>query len=160
MPNPRIYVAFSKAYFFPKKEVRSKLLGQQPSRLVGDAKLVLQLPRRDAVGMRRHQMRSPEPGRQMQFGALHDRARRDRGLSATVEAFVEPRAAIQRGTASLAAGRADETAGPTALEQERHTMRLVGKRILKLGRRAPPRHRLFVSAIMVTRMAHTTGSVT
>jgi hypothetical protein len=26
-------------------------------------------------------------------------------------------------------------------------MRLVGKRFLKLGKRAPPRHRLFVSAI-------------
>jgi hypothetical protein len=28
MPNPRIYVAFSKAYFFPKKEVRFKESGK------------------------------------------------------------------------------------------------------------------------------------
>src|SRR4051794_40781899 len=97
--------------------------------------------------MGRHQMRSPKPGRKRQLGALHDRARRDRGLSATVEAFVEPRAAIQCSTASLAAGGGDETAGPTALEQERHTMRLLGKRNLKVGKREPPRPHLFVSPI-------------
>ena len=78
---------------------------------------------------------------------MHRRAGGERGLTTAIEAFVEPRVAIQRGTASLAAGGADETAGLTALEQERHAMRLVGKRILKLGKRAPPRHRLFVSAI-------------
>jgi hypothetical protein len=44
-----------------------KLLRQKPGRLVGDAELVLQLSRGHAVGMRRHHMRRPEPGRQRQF---------------------------------------------------------------------------------------------
>ena len=61
-----------------------QLLRQQPSGLVSDAELVLQLPRRHAVGMRRHEMRGPEPRRQRQFGAVHRRPRRDRGLSAAV----------------------------------------------------------------------------
>ena len=38
-----------------------KLLRQQPGGLVGDPELVLQLPRRHAVGVSRHEMRRPEP---------------------------------------------------------------------------------------------------
>jgi hypothetical protein len=37
-----------------------QLLCQQPGRPVGEAELILQLPRRHAVGMCRHQMRGPE----------------------------------------------------------------------------------------------------
>jgi hypothetical protein len=32
--------------------------------------LILQLARRHAIGMGRHQMRRPEPGRQRQLGAM------------------------------------------------------------------------------------------
>ena len=72
-----------------------QLLRQKPGCLVGDAELVLQLSRPNAVGMRRHEMRGPEPRRQRQFGTMHRRARRDRGLSATIEAFVQTRSALQ-----------------------------------------------------------------
>ena len=41
-----------------------QLLCQQPGSLVGQAKLIRQLLCRHAVGMRRHQMCSPEPHRQ------------------------------------------------------------------------------------------------
>jgi len=51
-----------------------ELLRQQPSGLVGDAKLVLQLQRRHAVGMGRHEMGGPKPCRQRQPGAMHRRA--------------------------------------------------------------------------------------
>ncbi len=51
-----------------------QLLRQKPSRLVGDAELVFQLSRRHAVGMGRHHMRRPEPGRQRQFRPMHRRA--------------------------------------------------------------------------------------
>ena len=40
-----------------------QLLRQEPSGLVSDAELILQLPRRHPVGMRRHEMRGPEPCR-------------------------------------------------------------------------------------------------
>ena len=55
----------------------SQLLRQQPGGLVGDAELVLQLSRRHAVGMRRHEMCGPEPCRQRQLGTMHRRARCD-----------------------------------------------------------------------------------
>ena len=45
----------------------AEFLRQQPRGFVGDAKLVLQLQRRHAVRMGRHQMRRPEPRRQRQF---------------------------------------------------------------------------------------------
>ena len=51
-----------------------ELLRQQPRSLVGDAKLVLQLQRRHAVGMGRHEMGRPEPRRQRQPGSMHRRA--------------------------------------------------------------------------------------
>src|SRR5208283_2265467 len=65
-----------------------QLLRQQPGGLIGDAELVLQLPRRHAVGMRRHEMRGPEPCRQRQLGAMHRRARDDRSLTFASKAFV------------------------------------------------------------------------
>ena len=55
----------------------AQLLRQQPRGLVSDAELVFQLPRRHAVGMRRHEVCCPEPRRQRQFGAVHRRPRRD-----------------------------------------------------------------------------------
>jgi len=54
-----------------------QLLGQQPGGLVGEPELILQLPRRHPVGMRRHQMRGPKPCCQRQLGAMHHGACRD-----------------------------------------------------------------------------------
>ena len=65
-----------------------ELLRQQPRGLVGDAKLVLKLQRRHAVGMGRHEMGRPEPRRQRQPGSMHRRAGGDRSLSAAIEAFI------------------------------------------------------------------------
>ena len=84
--------------------------------------------------MRRHEMRGPEPRRQRQLGAMQRRARRDRGLSTTIEAFIQTRPAFQRHRSALAAARADETVRPAALEQERNAARFVRKRLLKLGK--------------------------
>jgi hypothetical protein len=72
-----------------------QLLGQQPGGLVGEPELILQLPRRHPVGMRRHQMRGPKPSRQRQLGAMHHAARRDRGLTTAVEALIGVRSALQ-----------------------------------------------------------------
>ena len=72
----------------PDRPRSPQFLRQQPSGLVGDAKLVLKLPRRHAVGMRCHEMCSPEPCRQRQPGTMHRCARRDRGLTAAIEAFI------------------------------------------------------------------------
>ena len=47
------------------------------------AQLALQLQRRDAIGVRRHQKRSPEPDRQRLLAGVHDRARGHRGLLLT-----------------------------------------------------------------------------
>ena len=68
-----------------------ELLCQQPGSFVGYAKLVLQLQRRHAVGMGRHQMRGPEPCRQRQSGAMHHRASGDRGLPSAIKTFVQTR---------------------------------------------------------------------
>jgi hypothetical protein len=46
-------------------------------------RLWFELKRRQAVGMRRHQVRGPKPHRQRQFRAMHHRAGRDRGLTNT-----------------------------------------------------------------------------
>ncbi len=66
------------------------------------------------------------------------------GLTTAVETFQQARAALQRDSASLATSRAGETPGPATREQECRATRLIGKRTLKLGKRAPPRHALFI----------------
>ena len=60
---------------FQKRAIRidhraAQLLRQKPCRLVGHAKLGCKLQRRHAVGMRRHQMRRPEPYLQRQLRAM------------------------------------------------------------------------------------------
>ena len=88
-----------------------QLLCQQPGGPIGKAKLILQLPRRHSIGMRRHQMRGPKPNRQRQLGAMQRRARCDRGLPATVGAFISVRPALQRRRATIAARRETKPPG-------------------------------------------------
>ena len=133
----------------------SQLLRQQPGGLVGDAELVLQLSRRHTVGMRRHEMRGPKPCRQRQLGAMHRRARRDRGLSTTIKAFVQTRSAFQHRRAAFAAARADETVRPASFEQERNAARFVRKCLLEFGKRARPSHRGYVLATSRGRLHNT-----
>jgi len=109
----------------------SQLLRQQPSRLVGDAELGLELDCRHAVRVRRHEMRGPEPHRQRQLRPVHHRPGRYRRLATAVEAFVGVRPAPQQRCASVATGRTDKPLRPTPLEQERRTARLVRKARLK-----------------------------
>src|SRR5271169_3048848 len=85
-------------------------------RSCGDAELVLQLTRRHSVGMGYHEMRCPEPCRQRQLGAMHRRPRRDRGLPAAIETFMQTRSAFQPNRAALAAARTYKTIRPAPLE--------------------------------------------
>ncbi len=118
-----------------------ELLRQQPSGLVGDAKLVLQLQRRHAVGMGRHEMRGPEPRRQRQSGSMHRRAGGDRSLPPTIEAFIQSRPALQRGKAAFAASRTDKTIRSASAEQEGSATRFVREGFLELGKRTGGGHR-------------------
>ena len=103
----------------------SQLLRQQPSRLVRDAELSLELDCRHAIGVRRHEMRCPEPHRQRQLRPVHHRPGRYRRLATAVEAFVGVRPAPQQRCASVATGRTNKPLRPTPREQERRTARLV-----------------------------------
>ena len=118
-----------------------ELLRQQPRGLVGDAKLVLQLQRRHAVGMGRHQMRGPKPRRQRQFGSMHRRAGGDRGLSPAIETLVQAWPTFQRSKATFAASRANKSIGPAPLEHEGRAARFVSKGLLELGKRTGGGHR-------------------
>ena len=80
-----------------------QFLRQQPSGLVGDAELRLDLERRHAVGVGRHQVRGPEPYRQRQLRAVHHGAGRDRSLTTAAEALAGGRAAPQQRRAAVAA---------------------------------------------------------
>ena len=112
-----------------------QLLRQKPGRLVGEAELILELPRRHAVGMRRHEMRGPEPRRQRQLGAMHRRARRYRGLATAIETFERVGPAPQRRRPAGAAAGTDKSIRPSPLEQERGAVSLVGKETLEFGKR-------------------------
>src|ERR1700728_2947198 len=114
----------------------AQFLRQQPSGLVSDAELILQLPRRHAVGMCRHEMCRPEPRGQRQLGTMHHRSRRGRSLSTAIEAFVCVSPALQRRGALLATAGTDKTLRPTPLQQKGGAARLVGKRLLKLRKRS------------------------
>lgn len=65
-----IGVGLDRPGFFPRGPDRTSSAGvrQQPGGLVGDAKLVLQLQRRHAAGMGRHEIGGPKPRRQRQPG--------------------------------------------------------------------------------------------
>lgn len=112
-----------------------ELLRQQPGRFIGEAKLIFELPRRHAIGMRRHEMCGPEPCRQRQLGAVHRRARRYRSLATAIEAFECMGSALQRHGAASAAARTDKTVRPSPLEQERRAGRVIGEGQLKLVER-------------------------
>ena len=119
-----------------------QFLRQKPGCLVGEAELIFELPRRHAVGMRRHEMRGPEPRRQRQLGAVHRRARRNRSLTTAIETFECVCSAFQRRRAARAAVRADKAIGPSPLKQERGAARLVGKSLLELRKRPSLGHRV------------------
>src|SRR5271169_6721583 len=118
----------------------AELLGEEPSRLVGDRKLVLQLERRDAVRVGCHEVGRPEPEGQRQPGAVHDGAGGDRGLAAAGDALVGPGAALQQDRPAVATARADEALRPASREEEGGASSLVRERFLDLGQRAGVTH--------------------
>src|SRR6202048_411389 len=118
----------------------SELLRQQPSSLVRDAELGLELDCRHAIGVGCHEVRGPVPHRQRQLGPVHRRPGRDRRLATAVKAFVGVRPALQQHCASAAAGGADKALWPTPLEQERRATPLLPKPRLKLAQRSRPSH--------------------
>lgn len=112
-----------------------ELLRQQPSSFVREAELIFELPRRHSIGMRRHEMRSPEPRRQRQLGAVHRRTRRYRSLATAIEAFECMSSALQRRRAASVAAGADKAIRPSPFEQERRTGRFIGESLLELVKR-------------------------
>src|SRR6202048_2257432 len=113
---------------------------QQPSSLVRDAELGLELDCRHAIRVRCHQVRGPEPHRQRQLGPVHRRPGGERRLATAVKAFVGVRPALQQRCAPAATGGADKPLWPTPLEQERRATPLVRKARLKLAQRSRPSH--------------------
>src|SRR5712672_184938 len=116
----------------------SELLRQQPSSLVRDAELGLELDCRHAIGVRGHEVRGPEPHRQRQLGPVHRRPGGERRLATAIKAFVGVRPALQQYCAPAATGGADKPLWPTPLEQERRATPLVRKARLKLAQRSRP----------------------
>src|SRR6267154_1657009 len=94
----------------------------------------------NAIGVRCHEVRGPEPHRQQQLGPVHRRPGRDRRLATAVEAFVSVRPALQQRGPCAATGGADKPLWPTPLEQERRATPLVRKARLKLAQRSRPSH--------------------
>jgi hypothetical protein len=113
----------------------AQFLGQQPRGFVSNAELILQLSRRHAVGIGRHQMCRPEQRRRRQLGPMHHCSRRGRGLSVAIKAFACVSATLQRRRALRATAGTKKTAGPTPLEQQSRAARLVGKHFLRMRKR-------------------------
>ena len=83
---------------------------QRPAKLERDGKLRAYVLAR----LSEDWIRRPEPHRQRQFAAMHDRARGDRGLSAAPGAFGGPLLGYQRPSSSPATHRADAPPGASA----------------------------------------------
>src|SRR6266436_1983791 len=112
-----------------------------------EAELALQLQGRDAVGVRRHQKRGPEPLGQRQLAGVHDGPGRHRGLPAAAGAFIGEGLGLQKPGAAVAAAGADEPFRPTAREQVFRTGAFRRKAALELDQRLGkpalgPRHGL------------------
>ena len=118
----------------------TQTMQEKPSRLVAaEAELGLQLQRRDAVGMAGDDVRGEQPRAQRQVAAVHDGARRHRGLLAAAGALKGRPWPPQPPALAAAAVRADEAVGPAPLDEVTATGRLVGKPRLERG----ARHRTF-----------------
>ncbi len=115
----------------------AQLGADQPGRLVrAESELALQLQRRDAVGMGRHQIGRPEPDGQRQLGVVHDGAGGHRGLPMAAGALPGPRLGVQLpGSAGAAAG-AHKAIGPPRFEQVPDAGRLIREALLKLDQGA------------------------
>lgn len=119
---------------------------QQPSRVVIHTQVAAELQRGDPGFGLADQVKGQKPGGQRQFGGLHDRASRERGLMAAVPTRIalEPPAIDEPTLMAIAAGTA-EPVGPASLLQGYLTLLLgdveplelrQGKTFLELDRTA------------------------
>ena len=114
----------------------AQLGAQHPGGAVrAERELVLQLQRRNAVGVRRHQKRRPEPHRHRQLAGVHDRAGGHRGLPTAISALVGEGFGLQQPGPAAAATRTDKPVRPTTLEEVLRTRALRRKAVLKLDQR-------------------------
>ncbi len=96
----------------------------------------MQLQRRDAIRMGRHQIGRPEPRRQRQLGVVHDGAGGHRGLPAAAGALPGPRLGLQFPGFAVAAAGADETLGPARFKQVSDAGRFIAEAPLEVDQRA------------------------
>ena len=114
----------------------SQFGAQQPRRLVGaEPELLLQLQRRDAIGMGRHEIGGPEPNDQRQLRAVQDRAGRHRGLPAAGGALMGESFAAMRPSLGVPAGGTSKAGRPSGRKKPSRTSVVVGKSALKLDER-------------------------
>jgi len=114
----------------------AQLGAQHPGGTVGaQAELALELQCRDAVGVRRHQKRGPEPGGQRQLAGVHDGPCRHRGLPPAGGTLVGESLGLQKPGAAIAAARAYKPFRPTALKQVGRASAFARKATLKLDQR-------------------------
>ena len=122
---------------FPRRRlacarIRSKCIPDLFRLVAADAKLALQLHRRDPRMVRGRQVRSPEPQPQRHLRLVHHRAGGHRGLRAAALALPHPPSVVHRSDRTAAASPAAEPSGPTAGEQVLPTRLLRGEPLLEL----------------------------
>ena len=102
----------------PISHRRQNLVVQQPGPVDFHARVAAELQRGDPSLSLADQIEGQKPGGQWQFGGLHDRACRERGLMAAVATLIalEPAAIDQPMLMAIAAGTA-EPIGPARLLQ-------------------------------------------
>jgi hypothetical protein len=114
----------------------TQLMEDDESRLVAaQSKLTLELQRRLAWRLRRHQIGAPEPHRQRRVAGLHDRPRRKRGiLLAPFAAEDDRRTCLEAVRFVLQpAASANEAIGPADGLQMGGTGRIIREYPLKFG---------------------------
>ena len=93
----------------------------------------LELQRRDAIGMRRHQKCRQEPRPQRQLAGMHDRPGRHRGLTIASNALEGLGLALQGPSPICATSRTDKPLRPAQLIQVGGTGSLIREPLLKLN---------------------------
>src|SRR6516162_4687697 len=137
----------------------AQLAAQHPGGSVrAQAELALQLQCRDAIGVRRHEKRGPEPDRQRQLAGVHDRAGGPRGLTATAGTLIGEGFSLEPPGAAFAAARTDKPLRPTTLEKVLRACALARKATLELDQRLwkpalRPRHGLTPRISKVTTLS-------
>src|SRR6516164_6556279 len=137
----------------------AQLAAQHPGGSVrAQAELALQLQCRDAIGVRRHEKRGPEPDRQRQLAGVHDRAGGHRGLTATAGTLIDEGFSLEPPGAAFAAARTDKPLRPPTLEKVLRACALARKATLELDQRLwkpalRPRHGLTPRISKVTTLS-------